>query len=249
MISILLPTRKRPAQLRRMVESARSTAIGDIEIIAYVDDDDPLTVATCDELAVKRHVAPRIGNITDCWNRIIYLATGDIFMQGNDDIVFRTKGWNVIVEREIEKFDDRIVMVHGSDEGQHFDRFGAHPFVHRRWYDVLGYFTPPYFSSDYGDTWINCLADAVKRRRYVPIVVEHLHFLFKKAPVDEVTRERLERHKRDHVEAIWARKTEERERDARRLGAAMYPPFVPQFTRHPAGRGLPLHLNKGGRGV
>lgn len=220
MISLLTPTRKRPDQFRRMVESARRTATTPIEIISYVDDDDMAQAEVCRALDVKCVVGPRIV-LTDCWNKCIPLAEGDIFCQNNDDVIFRTPGWSRMVEDAFAECPDKVLMVHGSDEGQHFEKFGPHPFVHKIWPETLGYFIPPFFSSDYGDAWVNVVANTIKRRKYLPFVVEHLHFLFKKANMDRTYEERLARHQADRVDDKWAETEALRVVDAQKLAEKM----------------------------
>jgi hypothetical protein len=203
-----------------MVESVRSTAKNYIEIVLYIDKDDPVSVETARTLGIKWVVGPRI-MLTNCWNKCIPLATGDIFMQGNDDIIFRTPNWDQMVEKEFTKVPDGILMVYGNDMGMHRETFGPHPFVHRRWVEILGYFIPPYFESDFGDAWVNDLANAVSRRRYIPIEVEHMHFMMGKAEKDQNTLERLERHRIQNPDHIWQCKAFEREAACEKLLVAI----------------------------
>lgn len=222
-ISLLCPTRKRPAQLKRMVESALSTATTAPEIVCYVDNDDDSYDVGFESVYFVR--GPRIV-VTNCWNKCAGVANGEIFCQANDDIIFRTRGWDQMVETEFSKVPDRILMVHGSDgsDKSHESsngQFGVHPFVHRRWFETLGYFIVPFFSSDYGDTWVNDLANAIGRRHYLPFIIEHMHYLFGKAEMDENTRERLQRHSRDNVEQLYRDLLPLREIDIDKLKAAM----------------------------
>jgi len=209
-ISILCPTRNRPVELTRMVASALLTIaqLDRVEILFYVDEDDAVSIPAIEalerpsEFRVDYKVGPR-QMLTQCWNELIPVAKGDLYMQGNDDIIFRTAAWDAMVHQTFEKVQDRILMVHGSDEGMHFGNFAAHPIVSKQWVDALGYFIPPYFSSDFGDKWVNDLANGIKRRVYLPFVVEHMHYMFGKAVKDQTTLERLERHERDKPEHRW----------------------------------------------
>lgn len=223
MISLLCPTRKRPHELLRMVDSVRLTSTVTPEIICYVDEDDP-SYNSRHFYGTKFIHGPRIV-LSNTWNKCAEAATGEILGQMNDDVIFRTRGWDLDVENEFAKWPDKIVLVHGSDGSDRpsGDRgaFGPHPFVHRRWMEKLGYFTPPYFSSDYGDTWVNHLADVLGRRRYLPFVIEHMHFWFGKAPQDETTNDRLERHSADNVGELYNGLAPLREIDIEKLKAAM----------------------------
>lgn len=223
MISVLCPSRKRPAQLRRMVESlGLALKYGAVEVIVYADADDPETVELARELRIKYHVGPRL-TMSALWDPLIPLADGDIFMQGNDDVVFRTDGWHVLVDAFFAASEDKIWMVHGSDGTPRAEAFGPHPIVHRRWVETVGYFIPPYFSSDYGDTWVNYVADRLGRRKYLPFLVEHMHYAWGKAARDETTEERLLRHARDLPGETYNRMAPEREADVEKLRAMMIP--------------------------
>jgi hypothetical protein len=176
-----------------------------VEVLFYVDDDDLESAQAIEALSgnVGYKRGPRIRLMTQYWNELLSQAKGDLFMQGNDDVIFRTPGWDVMVEHEFANSPDKILLVHGSDEGMHFDKFGAHSIVHKNWVDTVGYFIPPYFSSDFGDKWINDVANALNRRKYLPFIVEHMHFMFNKAHRDSTTNERLDRHQRDNPEKTW----------------------------------------------
>lgn len=217
MISILCPTRKRPAQLARMVQSVRATAKTAVEIVAYVDDDDQSYPADCASKVVR---GPRI-ILTDCWNRCADVAQSDIFLQGNDDIIFRTPGWDVIVEKAFAEYPDKIVLVFGDDGTHKMGNCSPHPFLHRRWMETLGYFVPPYFSSDFGDLW-NCqLACAIGRSKRLDFTIEHMHFMWGKADIDETTAERIKRHNAENPGAMYDALAAIRELGTERLQAAM----------------------------
>lgn len=229
MISILIPTRGRTESLKRTIQSARDTANApeEIEICIYIDDDD-IASRECEwpkEWNIRIAIGKRIilGNM---WNKCAAIASGDILCQGNDDIIFRTKGWDTLVEKEFSKVPDRLVMVHGQDgsggASGSIGTFGVHPFVSRRWYEVLGYVTPPYFSSDFCDTWINHIANAVDRRRYIPtILIEHMHYWWGKMPLDANTEDRLKRHNNDKVELLYRNLGALREIDVEKMEKAI----------------------------
>lgn len=223
MISLLLPTRKRPDSLRRMVESARATATNPPEIVCYVDNDDPETADLCEsELFVKFIQGSRI-LLTDMWNKCLPLATGDIFGQLNDDVVFRTPGWDQQVEEAFRTVPDKILLAHGDDGGNFYHgTFGPHSFVSRRWVEALGYFIAPFYSSDYGDTTLCDTADLIGRRKFLPFVIEHLHLFYGKAGLDQTTQDRLDNHWFDGVDQLYPLLEFKRERDAEKLRKLMF---------------------------
>ena len=192
-ISICVPTRKRPERVLSLLESIEKTCTQSLpEVVFYVDDDDDSFPSSLPYHNTKVIRGPRI-TLSQCWNECAKSATGDILMQAGDDFLFKTKGWDELVMRGFQSFPDRIALIHG-DDGHWGDKFGTHCFIHRKWYEIVGYLTPPYFSSDYGDTWLNDVANALNRRICLPFLTEHIHPYFGKREYDQTDKDRLERH-------------------------------------------------------
>ena len=77
--------------------------------------------------------------------------------------------------------------------------FATHPIISRRWVEIQGCVTPPYFSCDYADTWLNDLANDLGRKRLLPIFNEHMHWSLGKSPVDMTYVENRQRFQEDNV--------------------------------------------------
>ncbi len=225
-ISVLVPTRGRPASVARLVDSCDRNAAGPVEFVFYIDDDDVATEAAVAGIFAARGglVQPLLGPrivLSRMWNECAGVAQADVMMHCGDDIVFRTPRWDDLVLEAFDRFDDRIVFVHGNDLLQR-GNLGTHGFLHRRWVEAVGYFVPPYFASDYNDTWLTEVADMIGRRVYLPeLVTEHMHPLAGKGEWDLTHRERLERGQRDNVGALYAAKATERAIDAGLLRTAI----------------------------
>jgi glycosyl transferase/beta-hydroxylase protein BlmF len=222
-ISMLLPSRGRPASFLRLYESALATADDPdaIEFCVYLDHDEPAVYPFEDdnEAGIKVVRGGRVV-LSEMWNRCFEVASGDILMHCGDDLVFRSHGWDTAVREAYDEVDDRLLFVHGRDGNHEDGSFGTHGFLHRRWVETVGYFVPPYFSSDFNDTWLNDVANAIERRVYLHAVfTDHMHFAYGKGPLDTTHQERLERHERDGVESLYESEEmqQRRERDARLL--------------------------------
>lgn len=208
MISILLPTRQRPEMLMRMYESAMDLAHSskDIEMVAYIDDDDNSYDSLLDNPPERSTfiVGPR-KVISECWNECWESSAGDIFFHCGDDIVFRTQDWDKVVQDTFKEYDDRIVFLYGDDGNGESERnsFGTHGFIHRNWTDTVGYFVPPYFTSDFNDTFLNDVAKKIGRHRHIDILTEHMHYSLGKMEMDQNTKERLDRHAAERPENIY----------------------------------------------
>ena len=187
MISLLIPTRNRPDNLKRLVNSLINTTedINNIELCFYVDSDDVVSVDVITDIAEKikcqclqGDAAPNVRvshAITQ--NSLQKIATGPIFMFSADDIVFHTRGWDKMVINQFDKFEDKIALVYGPDGFQTGDvPVCTHGFLHRHWVDVIGYFFPYQFSVAYHDQWVTEIADALGRRCYIKdLNIEHVH--------------------------------------------------------------------------
>lgn len=219
MISILLPSRGRPENVDRLVDSVMDTAEGQVEIILYLDEDDdtqhryPLKNPIVKGYLTKRTV------LSMYWNLAYEKATGSIFMQCGDDIVFRTKGWDTKVKEAFDKYPDKIVLVYGDDGDPTEKTHGTHSFLHKNWVEAVGYFVPPYFTSDFSDTWINDLADGIGRKAKVDILTEHMHPAFGKGALDLTHAEKYVRHWTDKMPELYESKADERKADMEKLRA------------------------------
>lgn len=221
MISLLCPTRGRPANMRRFAGSAWETSRGDVQIIWYVDNDDWTSITEAQFLGTTPVVGPR-KVLSQCWNACAARAKGEILGHMCDEVVFRTPGWDDRVCEAFERYADRIAFVHGRD-GIHDERLGTHGFLSRRWVDTVGYFVPPYFSSDYNDTWLTTVANMIDRRVFLPgVFTEHMHPSVDKAELDQTHMDRLERHVRDRVDDLYESLAREREADASKLRSVMW---------------------------
>lgn len=219
-ISILCPTRGRPENVKRLLDSIKETSTVMPQVVFYRDDDDapfPLDFYWSQRMNVKVVNGPRI-KMAEMWNRCAEVAEGEILMVAGDDIVFRTKGWDDDVRRAFAAFPDRLVMVHGND-GVYAEKFGTHFFLHRNWVDAVGYVTPPYFEGDFVDTWWNEIATALNRRIYFPFVTEHMHPIARKAEKDNTYREKEARQKKENSEQLYKELRSERKADFQKLAA------------------------------
>lgn len=218
-ISILCPTRGRPDWARRLLDSARATAAGEIELVFYADSDEPRMTEYADQIGgsdVNFIVGPRVV-LSECWNRCAEKATGDVLMQCGDDIIFRTIDWDTRVLAEFDQVPDKILLVHGEDGIQH-EGVATHGFLHRTWMEVVGYFVPPLFASDYNDLWLTEVANALDRKRYLPdVYTEHMHPVAGKGPMDQTHQERMARHRTEDCDAIWRNTADQRAVDATKL--------------------------------
>jgi len=192
-ISILTPTRQRPDNARSFAESVLATARDpdNIELLFYVDQDDPkLREYSNWHLVCPKQVHIYIGipqSISKSWNVIADRATGDIFIMGNDDVIYHTPSWDFILKNRLIKYADEIYLA-WFDDGINSENHCAFPMVSRKWYNILGYFTPDTFEFLCNDSWLYDIGKKLDRLCYISdVYAEHKHFSTSKSKADQTT--------------------------------------------------------------
>lgn len=207
MISILCPSRGRPELAKRMIETALSTASAPIEILLYLNDDDPELERYKNLISPEHYQIGPDRSPGYSWNRLAEQCKGDILFLMGDDATFETQGWDQKVERAFEQFPDKIACVYPYVPGIKKIN-NPHFCVHRNWVKALGYFVPPHFWHWYVDTWTRELARAVKR--YVCLEDFPLPIILDPADNTTARKDRLSLRERDH----WLWETTVRHREA-----------------------------------
>ena len=150
-ISLLLPTRGRPALVKRLFNSIvdNTRNLEDIEIILCLDDDDLDSHSIEDNrLKIKKIIisSASMGALnTRCLNE----STGDIIMLMNDDLVVCTPGWDDIINKNIAEIQDGIYLAYPDDmEKANLSTF---PILSRKTCEILYH---PY-PEEYGSLFID----------------------------------------------------------------------------------------------
>lgn len=221
-ISLLVPTRKRPNQMKRLWDSALNTANNklNLEIVFYIDDDDLESIKMINTMKsdqVKFVTGKRLV-LSEAWNEAWKISSGDIYMHCGDDIIFRTNDWDKIVISEFEKVPDKILFVYGRDGIWDSEKLGTHGFLHKNWTDTIGYFVPPYFNYGRNDTWLTEVSTKLGRKRFIKeIYTEHMHFKRGKSKIDSTYRDGPARGAKDNVVKIWKDTQSKRNEDVKKL--------------------------------
>lgn len=197
MISILVPTRNRPHNIKRLCQSILDTTsnISNIEICFYIDDDDVLSLKTIELFSSNINIqciegeTAKTGRTSMSFmeNTLQKIATGPIFMYAADDIVFRTNGWDLRIVEEFEKIPDKIALIYAPDGFQMGEiPLCTHGFLHKNWIDTIGYMFPSQFDVSHQDTWLTEVSELLKRRICLKdVYIEHIHPAAGKAPWDD----------------------------------------------------------------
>ena len=180
LISILCPTRGRPKNIIRLVDSimAQKSNEGKVEILIFIDDDDDsytneLTDDYSESLKIIR--GPRQW-ISNAHNILYNFAKGEILMTAGDDMIFETQDWDKIVLGKFQTSQDKILLVFGDDRATHSGQIAIHGFFHQHWVHVLGTWVQPGRGSAW-DFWSSENARLLSRLEFVPdLFISHIHF-------------------------------------------------------------------------
>jgi len=114
-ISVLVPTRGRVTMLMTLLDSYDRTTVGfenASELVFRVDDDD---LETQSFLAGEHMIiGPRekgYESLPQFFNELAMVASGDILMLGNDDVVFVTEGWAPKILEVANRFPDGVFNI------------------------------------------------------------------------------------------------------------------------------------------
>lgn len=195
MISIICPTRNRPANITRFISNLRSKATNEknLQFVFYVDEDDSIStpaIMKFQELNLHITYGKRVF-ASEMFNTLYKDCNHDIIFNAGDDMVIHNQGWDQRIINIFNSSKDKILMVYGPD-GYQPRTFGTHFFIHKNWIKVQGNYIPVNLSSDYVDTWYNDIADQLKRKIILDdFGLEHLHPLAGKAEYDSTYTDRI----------------------------------------------------------
>jgi glycosyltransferase involved in cell wall biosynthesis len=222
-LSLLLPTRARPALMSRLLDSIiRTTERPDrLEIVVFLDTDDQASRAIMWPSLRIETVIGQPGQTMGRMTRACYAVShGRYVMLLNDDVVFRTERWDTRVLTAFEQFDDDLALVYGDDRDQQKAR-PTLPFVSRVACDQIGDICPGgyhrlHIESHLFDIFLQLAAFGPRRIVYLPeVVFEHMHYAVGKGAFDATS---VKHHKQDD-DALFIALDEERRHLAGRLAA------------------------------
>jgi hypothetical protein len=174
-LSVMVPTRGRPALAMRAVRSLLENAVTDIEIVVGLDSDDD-TVETLMrgsawigyEDRVRFCSAARAPTLGALWNRLYNETTGDIIGMLTDDCVVSEPGWDMKVRRALGLMPESIGFAFPKDP-LHGANFGTQFFFTRETGDLIcdaqGYVFEPWYPFWFNDTALNEIGDMAGLKR------------------------------------------------------------------------------------
>lgn len=204
-ITILCPTRERPAPMAQFMKSIEeNTSNKDaLELIVYLDEDDTSEYSFSGfGFNIKKIVGKRL-TMGEYNTRCLEIATGNIIILLNDDVIVKTDSWDQLVRDIHQRYKDGVYLAYGNDlhKGRKISTF---PILGRRACEVMAQPFPKVYAGALIDYHIFDVFKRIEKRGYHRIVYfpelifEHMHFRAGKAEVDTIY-QRRKRYKDDKV--------------------------------------------------
>jgi hypothetical protein len=229
-IGILVPTRNRLNLQLTLISSIITMAddINNINLYLGLDDDDPtrdITIKIAKAIPFVKiipiHNNGKFEGINKIWNTLAANCDDELFGYIGDDMIMRTQGFDTKIIQEFsgDKLPaDKIKMVHTWD-GYQGEKLSVNAFVHRKYYEVMGYFCRSEFLINYSDNWMMQMFKAFNRKTYLPdVFIEHNHFVFGRRPIDDTAKRMLSDNHDRASDQMWAKLKPELHNDIKKLG-------------------------------
>ena len=154
-IALLCPTRGRPQEFKRMVQSLQGTVSQKVNLYVAIQG-----AGSAYETGSKENVAVWPTNCPDwptafTWNRLAEEAMKNpdnkLFMLCADDVIFSTPLWDSWLLEDYAYLENKIHCYHLRDSRN--EDGTPHPIVTREWIEATGWFLPPLFMHWFVDSW------------------------------------------------------------------------------------------------
>jgi hypothetical protein len=178
--------------VNRLFESLIQTTTlpQNIELAVYLDVDDEASQGIVwPRFDVSKLTGPPGQTMGDMTRACYKSSRGRYVMLLNDDVIFRTEGWDRRIVRAFERFPDDVALVYGNDLDQGESR-PTLPFVSRTVCDLMGAICPRgyhnlHIESHLFDIFKQLSNLGQHRLVYLgDVVFEHMHHVVGKAGFD-----------------------------------------------------------------
>lgn len=242
---LAVPSRGRPANIARLVDSLRGTCQARTDLSVGLDEDDPQRAGYRVPFEydfsgdVSYTVRSDLRKVTAWTNYLVSLELGNYraFGQVGDDNVFSTPGWDKQVLGALE----RTPFAFGNDQypSRAPGTLSCHVFMRAEVVEKLGYFGPPEIAHMYVDVAWYAWGQACGITYLHDVLIPHLHYTTGAAPGDATYQNSYAGTGTDlqawHAYCRSGRLNE----DIRKLGGAEYTPeainafnaqlFIPEY--------------------
>ena len=233
MISIIIPTKNRVENLKKVLKTLNENTLHpkQVEVVLYVDSDDISTIdfiksgdinTYLDKIPGTALVNKKKLKLADTYNYAFKKCKGDIIMYSADDVHFKTKNWDILINEEFNRYPDKVCLVFGPDGMQPNGTLATHGFLSRRAIEQLGYVHPVGMGYNYSDNWLTYIYRHLGRLCYTPVYFEHCHWGAGKAEYDETYKTGSDGPHDDSID-LWSGSLTQRNKDIENLKQILSP--------------------------
>lgn len=133
-VSILLPSRGRPSRLTLLLESIKKTTkfLKFIEVIIRIDFDEKEIYENIKitDLNYEFIYGPSDMKMGQLNNDCLKMASGQNVFIVNDDVIFKTKNWDLILKKKVEALNSKIFLMY-PDDGFKKQKLSTFPILNR----------------------------------------------------------------------------------------------------------------------
>src|SRR4030042_2012366 len=155
--SLILPTRDRPYLVNRLFDSIVQTAsnLDSIEIVLCVDEGDTQSYKITHPLLSVRKVvvSQEISMMGDIFRLCYEENTSRYMILMNDDVIIRTKNWDIKILEAYSQFPDGLALVYSNDL-YYGSKLCSFPVISKKVYDLMGGICPCGYKSHSIDSHI-----------------------------------------------------------------------------------------------
>jgi hypothetical protein len=211
LISVLVPTRGRPRNCKRLIANIQDTVsdINNIEVLFAYDKDDSLTIRELSGIPTLNKPYKFFGKDRsdhlnrDYYNDLASKASGLYLFAIGVDVEIKTKNFDLLLEKKIEEYlknkSDRLAYIQVSEDGSEA-KHPCFPLITKECFDLTHMYFHPQLLSWGAD---RCLYEIysnndIKRILKIPEVhIEHLSYHDGSGQYDETAKSMKERFFRD----------------------------------------------------
>lgn len=186
---MIVPSRGRPANLDRLVQSWRETTSSEADLVVALDDDDPQLYQYNAHRVAMVTVGPRQSFVE--WTNEIAVSSADRYRfvgTMGDDHRPRTPGWDTLLCAALDALGTGVAY---GDDLASLPVVPSAAVVSSDIVGRLGFLLPPVLAHHGSESFLHALGTGLGRSVFVPeVVVEHVHYSTGRASIDHTYLER-----------------------------------------------------------
>lgn len=201
-VSVILASRSRADLLTNLLQSIKDTThdISQVEVLIGIDNDDDYYQQITPELHNMFPFAHLKSRDRSPWLNHDYLnwlstdhSKGKYIILCNDDVMFRTKDWDIHIERRMEEYladkKDRVAYAYMSDAliNRNGMNYCCFPLITREAMECLGFAMPPEYRAWNADIALWRIFSSIDRICDISeVMIEHVSYHSGKRQPDHI---------------------------------------------------------------